>query len=825
MVMDGRAEMEVMRSTKGNAAREVSIHLVANENTVQNTHLPTTAFIIPANATAINLPTSTLEIQRFPRESQRSTAAERPERGAGNEAMTATVIPQISGVQTCNTVRVLEWKDGVATLPGSNLRFRINEYGTLKVVSADKIPPAEPVKEAHMEKDQESEVAPSSRDNHIVAQDVPEQPKLPTAESMCHCDTCGRRHVSEVAREGRGFCSEHCHRQFKERSVIVENSAGSTNVTEILKPVKKRKRKDYQSPSEEEYESEQMEEKQEERKNLGGDSTISNTEIEEWSGNQHGASEEKKEGWSWASYLEEQKAIAAPLNLFQDYQTASQNKNGFKVGMKLEGIDPQHPSMYFILTVAEVCGYRMRLHFDGYSECHDFWLNADSPNIHPAGWFEETGHKLQPPKGCSGYKEEEFSWTNYLKITKAQAAPKHLFVTRNSNEVPTGFEVGTKLEAVDRMNPSLICVATVTDVVDNRFLVHFDNWDDTYDYWCDPSSPYIHPVGWCQEHGKPLTPPQDYPDPDNFSWEKYLKETGASAVPAWAFKVRPPHSFLVNMKLEAVDRRTPSLIRVSSVEDVEDYRIKIHFDGWSHVYDFWIDADHPDIHPVGWCSKTGHLLQPPFRPKEPASSAHGACPTLGCKSIPHTKGSKYSFHHRKCPTPGCDGSGHVTGRFTAHYCLSGCPLAEKNQGRLKADLSDTEASARKRNLIGFSQRKKSRHHGRGRPPKYRKIQQEDFQNRSLSLCWEQHCKLLPGVAGITAATVAKWTIDEVFSFVQTLTGCEDQAKLFKDEMIDGEAFLLLTQADIVKIMSVKLGPALKIYNSILMFKNADDTLK
>lgn len=38
----------------------------------------------------------------------------------------------------------------------------------------------------------------------------------------------------------------------------MENSASSTNATEILKPVKKRKRKDYQSPSEEEYESEQM---------------------------------------------------------------------------------------------------------------------------------------------------------------------------------------------------------------------------------------------------------------------------------------------------------------------------------------------------------------------------------------------------------------------------------------------------------------------------------------------------------------------------------------------------------------------------------------
>lgn len=45
------------------------------------------------------------------------------------------------------------------------------------------------------------------------------------------------------------------------------------------------------------------------------------------------------------------------------------------------------------------------------------------------------------------------------------------------------------------------------------------------------------------------------------------------------------------------------------------------------------------------------------------------------------------------------------------------------------------------------------------------------------------------------------------------------------QMIDGEAFLLLTQSDIVKIMSVKLGPALKISNAILVFKSADEGLK
>ena len=64
-----------------------------------------------------------------------------------------------------------------------------------------------------------------------------------------------------------------------------------------------------------------------------------------------------------------------------------------------------------------------------------------------------------------------------------------------------------KLEAVDRKNPDLICVATVTNVIGNHFLVHFDEWDDSYDYWCQDDCPYIHPVGWCAENGKKLNPP------------------------------------------------------------------------------------------------------------------------------------------------------------------------------------------------------------------------------------------------------------------------------------------------------------------------------
>jgi hypothetical protein len=52
--------------------------------------------------------------------------------------------------------------------------------------------------------------------------------------------------------------------------------------------------------------------------------------------------------------LEHCKAKAAPIKLFKDPFPYS--KNGFKVGMKMEGIDPEHPSYYCVLTVVDVQG-------------------------------------------------------------------------------------------------------------------------------------------------------------------------------------------------------------------------------------------------------------------------------------------------------------------------------------------------------------------------------------------------------------------------------------------------------------------------------------
>ena len=54
-----------------------------------------------------------------------------------------------------------------------------------------------------------------------------------------------------------------------------------------------------------------------------------------------------------------------------------------------------------------------------------------------------------------------------------------------------------RLEAADLMDPRLVCVATITRVIDRLLRVHFDGWEDEYDQWLDCQSPDIYPVGWC----------------------------------------------------------------------------------------------------------------------------------------------------------------------------------------------------------------------------------------------------------------------------------------------------------------------------------------
>ncbi|KAM6365838.1 lethal(3)malignant brain tumor-like protein 3 isoform 2-T4 [Alca torda] len=796
--------------------------------------------------------------------------------------------------QEFDVFSAMDWKDGIGTLPGSDLKFRVNEFGALEVITDET--EMESVKKATATT---TWMVPTAQEAFSektgISTRLKETAKM---DGLVFCENCYHYGtIEEFVPEGK-FCSQKCAQQVKNKEPKEEKPSMECNGEDDSKGIRKRKAKlplkeESRDNGEKKENTDETEDKpegrilrvsQRTRRKRKGEITVLKQTVPS----------KGRQVWCWASYLEEEKAVAVPTKLFKEYQSFPYNKNGFKVGMKLEGVDPEHQSIYCVLTVAEVCGYRIRLHFDGYPDCYDFWVNADSSDIHPVGWCEKTGHKLHPPKG---YKEEEFSWPSYLKACKAQAAPKSLFENQNATVIPSGFRVGMKLEAVDKKNPTFICVATVTDMVDNRFLVHFDNWDESYDYWCEAASPHIHPVGWCKEHKRTLITPPDYPHAKHFSWEKYLEETSSLPAPARAFKVKPSHGFQKNMKLEVVDKRNPVFIRVATIVDTDDYRIKVHFDGWDSIYDYWTDVDSPDIHPAGWCTKTGHPLQPPLSPLELVEALeHGGCPTAGCKGVGHIKRARHIGHHsavscpysemnlnkesllpdrlsgempvaspvprnrkvesserstspvindRKCPSPG-----HVGVKSSAHNRSSGKTVPETT----KEEDAESKSPCKKPLLCDTKEKKAPGGVLQTKDSiKNKECEEEETENKllisneikdfeepntqrllsqpvivssklqipGLPLRWEQQSKLLPSVAGIPASKVSKWSTDEVSEFIRSLPGCEEHGKVFKDEQIDGEAFLLMTQSDIVKIMSIKLGPALKIFNSILMFKAAE----
>lgn len=75
-------------------------------------------------------------------------------------------------------------------------------------------------------------------------------------------------------------------------------------------------------------------------------------------------------------------------------------------------------------------GYRIKLHFDGYEDIYDFWVNADCPDLFYAGWCKMNSRILQPPKNY----ENVFDWIDYLGQCQSVPASDLNFVsTKNLN--------------------------------------------------------------------------------------------------------------------------------------------------------------------------------------------------------------------------------------------------------------------------------------------------------------------------------------------------------------------------------------------------------
>ncbi|KAG8234602.1 hypothetical protein J437_LFUL017105 [Ladona fulva] len=208
--------------------------------------------------------------------------------------------------------------------------------------------------------------------------------------------------------------------------------------------------------------------------------------------------------FDWDSYLKETNSPTAPPEYYKQHLVPPTNE--FEIGMKLEALDPRNLTSTCIASVVGILGPRLRLRLDGSDNKNDFWRLVDSNEIHPIGHCEKHGGMLQPPLG---FRMNASSWPMFLlkTLNGAEMAPAKVFKKEPPTPRCNMFQVGMKLEAVDKKNPQLICAATVGAVKGEMIHVTFDGWRGAFDYWCRYDSRDIFPVGWCAKSGHPLQPP------------------------------------------------------------------------------------------------------------------------------------------------------------------------------------------------------------------------------------------------------------------------------------------------------------------------------
>lgn len=115
----------------------------------------------------------------------------------------------------------------------------------------------------------------------------------------------------------------------------------------------------------------------------------------------------------------------------------------------------------------------------------------------------------------------DFDWESYLNDNDALPIPQQ---SLSFLDVHHSFEEGMLLEAVDLVEPNLICVAVIKKVAMRLLLLHFIGWGDAYNQWCDCTSPNIFPLGYCDLIGHNLQGPQSLQTKTGISDNKKKKQ-------------------------------------------------------------------------------------------------------------------------------------------------------------------------------------------------------------------------------------------------------------------------------------------------------------
>ncbi|XP_023575554.1 scm-like with four MBT domains protein 2 isoform X2 [Octodon degus] len=381
----------------------------------------------------------------------------------------------------------------------------------------------------------------------------------------------------------------------------------------------------------------------------------------------------------------------APANLLEGPLRGKGPIDLITVDSLIELQDSQNPFQYWIVSVIENVGGRLRLRYVGLedTESYDQWLFYLDYRLRPVGWCQENKYRMDPPSEIYPLKMTS-EWKCALEKSLIAAAefPLPMEVFKDHADLRSHFfTVGMKLETVNMSEPFHICPASVTKVFNNHFFqVTIDDLrpePSTLSMLCHVDSLGILPAQWCLKNGVHLTPPKGYSGQD-FDWADYYKQHGAEEAPPFCFRNTSfSRGFTKNMKLEAVNPRNPGELCVASVVSVKGRLMWLHLEGLqTPVPEVIVDVESMDIFPVGWCEANSYPLTTPH--KTVSQKKRKIAVVQPEKQLPSTVPVE-KIPHDLCLFPHLDMTGPGNGKyccprlFINHRCFSGPYL---NKGRI-----------------------------------------------------------------------------------------------------------------------------------------------
>ncbi|GAB0097361.1 Polycomb protein Scm [Sergentomyia squamirostris] len=496
--------------------------------------------------------------------------------------------------------------------------------------------------------------------------------------------------------------------------------------------------------------------------------------------------------FNWDEYLKKSGSLAAPADCFK--QAPNPPVNDFKMGMKLEALDPRNVTSTCIATVVGVLGARLRLRLDGSDNKNDFWRLVDSDEIHPIGHCEKNGGMLQPPLG---FRMNASSWPTFLckTLNGATTAPEEIFQREPCTPRTNLFKVGQKLEAVDKKNPQLICCATVDAVKDDQIHVTFDGWRGAFDYWCRYDSRDIFPVGWCAKSCHPIQPPGQKSKFDSASNNKHAKRYFTVSHDTETLKPMNPVTVHFHTRCKGGpfigSSRLPSMVTAPSHSTLaklclqEILAASTNTSQMSQLL-FALDGE---VHIVTAAGKNFTVKIPSQLRKKGNPAMVEFLETL-CSTV------------KSCPNL-------ITLEPGPENCSNCAPPAKRPS---ETDTVPPGPTSPKRKRVAEQETATSTTTNDSPVP-------SSSTGTSSSPCTVVNQQSSAGSPQMPTSSPSEWTIEEVIDYIAiTDPALATHADLFRKHEIDGKAFLLLNSEMMMKYMGLKLGPALKICNLVTRVK-------